>query len=404
MTAHTATFDHDTKLRVRDYVDRLQQESLARSASGSHADVLGYWRARSGMYRHLAAVVVTAVKSRMSDGERWSLERFRQDLLNRTADPASRAEFQRWFDHRHGMLRSITRRLWQLATEQEPPLAGLWLALEAQPNPDFESGTHNGSISIPLKWHSIADIADGRRRVLDFIKYNQLGGGNFVGKAGQIARNGAPWVHLSYNGRIWKGWEFDSKAEVDEKGNPIAQVDEQSQTKPHSFKFEVLAGGGWASNSQRYETPDQAQSAARELSSRWMAVEDWRVVPSDEPPNQQSKIVVIQVGDKPPVTPVAPPTQPQEENVLRYSLQIRGRWGRKRTDDFLSVDLAKRVDPKAPWALTTLQIMMFNKIRELAVQPGARLKLVESPMTVSSDGTERFLLGSDRTLHEEVLK
>ena len=378
MTAHTATFDHDTKLRARDYVDRLQQESLARSASGSHADVLGYWRARSGMYRHLAAVVVTAVKSRMSDGERWSLERFRQDLLNRTAEPASRAEFQRWFDHRHGMLRNITRRLWQLATEQEPPLAGLWLALEAQPNPDFESGTHNGSISIPLKWHSIADIVDGRRRVLDFIKYNQLGGGNFVGKAGQIACNGAPWVHISYNGRIWKGWEFDSKAEVDEKGNPIAQVDEQSQTKP--------------------------QSAARELSSRWMAVEDWRVVPSDEPPNQQSKIVVIQVGDKPPVTPVAPPPQPQEENVLRYSLQIRGRWGRKRTDDFLSVDLAKRVDPKAPWALTTLQIMMFNKIRELAVQPGARLKLVESPMTISSDGIERFLLGSDRTLHEEVLK
>ena len=159
-----------------------------------------------------------------------------------------------------------------------------------------------------------------------------------------------------------------------------------------------------SSNSQRYETPDQAQSAARELSSRWMAVEDWRVVPSDEPPNQQSKIVVIQVGDKPPVTPVAPPPQPQEENVLRYSLQIRGRWGRKRTDDFLSVDLAKRVDPKAPWALTTLQIMMFNKIRELAVQPGARLKLVESPMTISSDGAERFLLGSDRTLHEEVLK
>ena len=72
-------------------------------------------------------------------------------------------------------LRNITRRLWQLATEQEPPLTGLWLALEAQPNPDFESGTHNGSISIPLKWHSIADIADGRRRVLDFIKYNQLG-------------------------------------------------------------------------------------------------------------------------------------------------------------------------------------------------------------------------------------
>ena len=87
------------------------------------------------MYRHLAAVVVTAVKSRMSDGERWSLERFRQDLLNRTAEPASRAEFQRWFDHRHNMLRSITRRLWQLATEQEPPLAGLWLALEARIRP-----------------------------------------------------------------------------------------------------------------------------------------------------------------------------------------------------------------------------------------------------------------------------
>ena len=132
-----------------------------------------------------------------------------------------------------------------------------------------------------------------------------------------------------------------------------------------------------------------------------------RVVPVDEPSNQpkpDSRIMFIHVGDKPPTRPaVEHPPQPQEESVLRYSLQIRGRWGRKRTDDFLSVDLAKRVDPKAPWALTTLQLMMFNKVRELAVQPGARLKLVESPMTISSDGTERFLLGSDRTLHEEVL-
>ncbi len=183
----------------------------------------------------------------------------------------------------------------------------------------------------------------------------------------------------------------------------------QSQAKPHSFKFEVFAGGGWSSNAQRYETHDQAWTAASALKSRWFAVQDFRVVPIDEPPNQSaptrdSNIVVIRVGDKPPVTPVAPPTQPQEENVLRYSLQIRGRWGRKRTDDFLSVDLAKRVDPKAPWALAILQTMMANKVRELNVKPGAKLRIVESPMTISSDGIERFLLGSDRTLHEEVLK
>ena len=47
---------------------------------------------------------------------------------------------------------------------------------------------------------------------------------------------------------------------------------------------------------------------------------------------------------------------------------------------------------------------MANKVRELNVKPGAKLRIVESPMTISSDGIERFYLLSDRTLHEEVLK
>ncbi len=165
----------------------------------------------------------------------------------------------------------------------------------------------------------------------------------------------------------------------------------------------MLAHGGWAGNAQRYETKEEALHAGLALSRRWTAVEDYRAVPSDDLPNQPApvpKVIVLQVP-----SPISsgPAAQPTEENVLRYSLQIRGRWGRKRTDDFLSVDLAKRVDPKAPWALATLQTMMANKVRELNVKPGAKLRIVESPMTISSDGIERFYLLSDRTLHEEVL-
>ena len=90
--------------------------------------------------------------------------------------------------------------------------------------------------------------------------------------------------------------------------------------------------------------------------------------------------------------------------MLRYSVDIRGQWGKRRKDDFISVVLAKRIDPKKPLPLDTLLTMMRNKVAELKVKPGAVIKLVEQPWTVRSDGIERTSLLSGRTVHTETVK
>lgn len=45
------------------------------------------------------------------------------------------------------------------------------------------------------------------------------------------------------------------------------------------FKVEVIAdsSGQWCSNARVFETHEEAEEAARDLASRWMAVTDWRV-------------------------------------------------------------------------------------------------------------------------------
>ena len=93
----------------------------------------------------------------------------------------------------------------------------------------------------------------------------------------------------------------------------------------------------------------------------------------------------------------------RKQRVLRYSLTINGLWGRKRTPDFHSVTLASRVDPKQPWPLDKLLTMMRNKVAELRVKPGAKLKLLETDVDITPDGFERITLLADRTLHTETL-
>lgn len=59
----------------------------------------------------------------------------------------------------------------------------------------------------------------------------------------------------------------------------------QTAVKILSYKIEVLAGGGWAGNANRYASEAEAAAAGSELLSRWTAAEDFRVVPSTDPPN-----------------------------------------------------------------------------------------------------------------------
>jgi len=330
--------------------------------------------------------------------------------------------------------------------------------------------------------------------------------------------------------RLWEGATMVNFPEVGTTGK-VAVPD-----VVRSYKAEMKVHGGWSANQRRYATPEEADAAGKDLYSRWTAAEDYRVVPSSDPPNVEpainvkpaeekpgsdSRILFMHVGDapKPAQAPKAkaaldytpqsgagasqqslgellalfhsqsrilnnrfwvnrgvtggypeklaehvedlgqrivalapaaapaieaikdaveavvesldgaeshwelaveklfpelfrlakpptekPQTQVMEEEVLRYSVDIRGQWGKRRKDDFISVVLAKRIDPKKPLPLETLLTMMRNKVAELKVKPGAVIKLVEQPWTVRSDGIERTSLLSGRTVHTETVK
>lgn len=43
--------------------------------------------------------------------------------------------------------------------------------------------------------------------------------------------------------------------------------------------------GHWSSNGKRYASKEAAEEAARSLFAVWTAVEEWKVVPSEDPPN-----------------------------------------------------------------------------------------------------------------------
>lgn len=61
--------------------------------------------------------------------------------------------------------------------------------------------------------------------------------------------------------------------------------------KPTSYKVEVLVAGetNWSANAMRYPTHELAEAAAKDLISRWMAVKEWRVLPTQDPPNVEAK-------------------------------------------------------------------------------------------------------------------
>lgn len=56
---------------------------------------------------------------------------------------------------------------------------------------------------------------------------------------------------------------------------------------PASWAVEVVADSTnmWCGNACRYDTKEAADVAARDLFCRWMAVRQWRVVPSTDKPN-----------------------------------------------------------------------------------------------------------------------
>ena len=172
------------------------------------------------------------------------------------------------------------------------------------------------------------------------------------------------------------GWAINPQQEVDTLGNPIPSV-------------EIGLQRGTASAPVR----SYKAEAGTDLLRRWTAADDFRVVPSDEPPDMpepamevatppvaaptESKILFGYVGDRPASRSSVPnastPNKPKEESVLRYTLQV-------------------------------LLQMMRNKLTELKVKPGARLRILEQPWTIHADGAESTILLSEKVLHEEILR
>ena len=401
-----------------------------------------YWERKRPLFRQLAIRVVQAMQEGLSKepAVARSISELRSEVLQRAATDSARLAYREWFDRRGVFLSGVAKRLWE----------------------------------------------------------------------------GATMVH------------FPQKS-IQPEGN-IGRVSDAVR----SYKAEMKVHGGWSANQRRYATPEEADAAGKDLYSRWTAAEDYRVVPSSDPPNVEpvinvkpaektaqsdSRILFMHVGDAPKpaqapkakaaldyapqsgagasqeslgellalfhsqsrilnnrfwvnrgvtggypeklaehvedlgqrivaLAPAAAPAikaiedaveavvesrdgeshwelaveelfrelfrlakppveKPQaavtEQRVLRYSLHINGLWGRKRTPDFHSVTLASRVDPKEPWPLEKLLTMMRNKVAELRVKPGAKLKLLETDVTLTPDGFERITLLTDRTLHTEFL-
>jgi hypothetical protein len=54
-----------------------------------------------------------------------------------------------------------------------------------------------------------------------------------------------------------------------------------------SFKPQVFVDNEWAGNALAFATKEEAETSAKDLFSRWMLCQDWRVVESNEAVNYQ---------------------------------------------------------------------------------------------------------------------
>ena len=82
-------------------------------------------------------------------------------------------------------------------------LSDYTVSLSAEPNPDYDEYSIEGSINIPEVTVPVKDIDEAKLKVREFIDQHNLGSGNWSG--GQIYKDGKPIAHISFNGRVWEG-------------------------------------------------------------------------------------------------------------------------------------------------------------------------------------------------------
>lgn len=166
----------------------------------------------------------------LKDGQSYSMQNVKNQLKKLLAHPnnpakadeetrpveVSQSDAESWAEK---------QKLVDLVKATPPHPAGIWLALEAQPNEDFGRDTPKGSVSVPVEWRQVSSLGEAVEQVRGFIKKHQLGSGNFVGLAGKITRNGQPWAQISYNLRVWEGWQWNPSQELDLQGEPIGSAE-----------------------------------------------------------------------------------------------------------------------------------------------------------------------------------
>jgi len=439
--------DDESKRLAEDYVNELRERNLAQSPQDKRAAISRYWDTRGPMFRSLAQLVVSAVNQGMDGDEtiRWAQEQFGQSLFAKAKTDSQRRQFASWLEQRKKFLRDITVQLWASASRAVPPHHGIYVALEAHPNPDYAPTDPRGSVTIPLWWNPVGSLSQAVDAVEEFITKHQLGSGNFVRFAGRVARDKKPWAQISYNRRVWEGWTWNPRQELDRNGYRIPSVEVAATGNANasetvkSYKAEMKVGREWSANQRRYATAKEADEAGKDLYRRWTSAEDYRVVPSSDPPNvepvitqqaekteqSESRILFLHVGDEPKTaqtarTPSSEPApnpasakpegnggyQPTGEPIFRYTLHVSGLWGRYRSSKFESFVLAKKVDPKQPWPLDRLLLLGRSKLAEIRAKPGLSWRIVKETWYVQPDGTEQTVLQENmgEVLHSEVLK
>lgn len=100
----------------------------------------------------------------------------------------------------------------RMARAPRAPRGKLVVELSAVPNPDFEFGW-NAEVDIPPRYVAVSSLRDASKVAQDFIRREDLGGGNWTGGA-VFNDQGKQVARISYNGRVWEPGPWQSAKEI----------------------------------------------------------------------------------------------------------------------------------------------------------------------------------------------
>jgi hypothetical protein len=112
-------FTLEVRAQATAFVVRMTTELLQRTEEPGQAVVRRYWEQKGPLYRQLAGRVVQGAQQglRKVDAIDWSVGDFRKEVLSRAQSAEIRAEYERWFERRHGLLLGMAGRFWRYAEE-----------------------------------------------------------------------------------------------------------------------------------------------------------------------------------------------------------------------------------------------------------------------------------------------